>query len=71
MSRAIVVVCQVDRFVGHGLITFRLVWLDVINTIGICKGLVKKYRGGGGGPEQRGGGSSVFEPLVRGGSCNF
>ena len=24
-----------------------------------------------GGPEQRGGGSSVFEPLVRGGSCNF
>ena len=35
------------------------------------KGLVKKYRGGGGGPEQRGGGSSVFEPLVRGGSCNF
>ena len=25
----------------------------------------------GGGPEQRGGGSSVFEPLVRGGSCNF
>ena len=37
------------------------------------KGLVKKCRGGGGGggPEQRGGGSSVFEPLVRGGSCNF
>ena len=33
------------------------------------KGLVKKYWGGG--PEQRGGGSSVFEPLVRGGSCNF
>ena len=27
--------------------------------------------GGGGGPKQRGGGSSVFEPLVRGGSCNF
>ena len=26
---------------------------------------------GGGGLEQRGGGSSVFEPLVRGGSCNF
>ena len=25
----------------------------------------------GGGAEQRGGGSSVFEPLVRGGSCNF
>ena len=24
-----------------------------------------------GGPEQRGGGSSVFEPLVRGGSFNF
>ena len=35
------------------------------------KGLVKMYRGGGGGPEQRGGGSSVFEPLVRGGSFNF
>ena len=37
------------------------------------KGLVKKYWGGGGvgGPEQRGGGSSVFEPLVRGGSFNF
>ena len=33
------------------------------------KGLVKKYWGGG--PEQRGGGSSVFEPLVRGGSFNF
>ena len=30
-----------------------------------------KSIGGGGGPEQRGGGSSVFEPLVRGGSCNF
>ena len=30
-----------------------------------------KSMGGGGGPEQRGGGSSVFEPLVRGGSCNF
>ena len=27
--------------------------------------------GGGGGAEQRGGGSSVFEPLVRGGSFNF
>ena len=27
--------------------------------------------GGEGGPEQRGGGSSVFEPLIRGGSCNF
>ena len=27
--------------------------------------------GEGGGPEQRGGGSSVFEPLVRGGSFNF
>ena len=26
---------------------------------------------GRGGPEQRGGGSSVFEPLVKGGSCNF
>ena len=26
---------------------------------------------GGGGPEQRVGGSSVFEPLARGGSCNF
>ena len=26
---------------------------------------------GWGGPEQRGGGSSVFEPLVRGGSFNF
>ena len=26
---------------------------------------------GVGGPEQRGGGSSVFEPLVRGGSFNF
>ena len=25
----------------------------------------------GGEPEQRGGGSSVFEPLVRGGSFNF
>ena len=25
----------------------------------------------GGGPEQRRGGSSVFEPLVRGGSCKF
>ena len=37
----------------------------------LAKGLVKKYGGGGGGPEQRGGGSSVFEPLVRGGSCNF
>ena len=35
------------------------------------KGLVKKYRGVGGGPEQRWGGSSVFEPLVSGGSCNF
>ena len=23
-----------------------------------------------GGPEQRGGESSVFEPLVKGGSCN-
>ena len=34
------------------------------------KRLVKKYWGGG-GPEQRGGGPSVFEPLVRGGSCNF
>ena len=35
-------------------------------------GLIKKYGGGGwGGPEQRGGGSSVFEPLVRGGSFNF
>ena len=34
-----------------------------------AKGLVKKYWGGG--PEQRGGGSLVFEPLVRGGSCNF
>ena len=33
------------------------------------KGLVKKYWGGR--PEQRGGGSSVFEPLVRGGSFNF
>ena len=32
---------------------------------------VKKGGGGWGGPEQRGGGSSVFEPLVRGGSCNF
>ena len=31
----------------------------------------KSIGGGGGGPEQRGGGSSVFEPLVRGGSCNF
>ena len=31
----------------------------------------KSMGGGGGGPEQRGGGSSVFEPLVRGGSCNF
>ena len=31
----------------------------------------KRMGGGGGdGPEQRGGGSSVFEPLVRGGSCN-
>ena len=30
-----------------------------------------KSIGGGGGPEQRGGGSSVFEPLIRGGSCNF
>ena len=29
------------------------------------------WGGGGGGPEQRGGGSSVFEPLVRGGSCSF
>ena len=26
---------------------------------------------GWGGPEQRGAGSSVFEPLVRGGSCSF
>ena len=25
----------------------------------------------GSGPEQRGGGSSVFEPLLRGGSFNF
>ena len=25
----------------------------------------------GGGEEQRWGGSSVFEPLVRGGPCNF
>ena len=32
----------------------------------------KSIGGGAGvGPEQRGGGSSVFEPLVRGGSCNF
>ena len=31
----------------------------------------KSIGGGGGGPEQRGRGSSVFEPLVRGGSCNF
>ena len=31
----------------------------------------KVYGGGGGGAKQRGGGSSVFEPLVRGGSCNF
>ena len=33
----------------------------------------KVFRGGGGdiGSEQRGGGSSVFEPLVRGGACNF
>ena len=31
----------------------------------------KSIGGGGGGPEQRGGGPSVFEPLVRGGSCNF
>ena len=31
----------------------------------------KSIVGGGGGPEQRGGGSSVFEPLVRGGSFNF
>ena len=31
----------------------------------------KSIEGGGGGPEQRGGGSSVFEPLVRGGLCNF
>ena len=34
-------------------------------------GTGQKVKGGGGGPEQRGGGSSVFEPLVRGGSCNF
>ena len=27
--------------------------------------------GGGGGPTQKGGGSSVFEPLIRGGSCIF
>ena len=27
--------------------------------------------GGGGGPLQRGGGSSVFEPLVGGGSFDF
>ena len=30
-----------------------------------------KSIGGGGGPEQRGGKSSIFEPLVRGGSFNF
>ena len=29
------------------------------------------FWGGGVGPEQRGGGSSVFEPLVRGGSSCF
>ena len=36
-------------------------------------GTGQKVQGGGGwgGPEQRGGGSSVFEPLVRGGSFNF
>ena len=34
-------------------------------------GTGQKVSGGGGGPEQRGGGSSVFEPLVRGGSFNF
>ena len=26
---------------------------------------------GGGVPEQGGGGPSVFEPMVRSGSCNF
>ena len=31
----------------------------------------KSIWGGGGGLEQREGGSSVFEPLVRGGSFNF
>ena len=32
----------------------------------------KRLQGTGwGGPEQRGGASSVFEPLVRGGLCNF
>ena len=40
---------------------------DLFYTYG--KRLVKKYRGVG--SEQRGGGSSVFEPLVRGGSFNF
>ena len=38
------------------------------------KGLVKKHLLGAvgrGGSEQRGGGSSVFEPLVRGGSFTF
>ena len=47
--------------------------LRVFNTyIFSHKGLVKKYGGGGGWlPEQRGAGSSVFEPLVRGGSLNF
>ena len=53
-------------------ITKGMLSLDDGIFISVFKGLVKKYRGGGGGgPEQRGGGSSVFEPLVRGGSCNF
>ena len=35
------------------------------------KELVGKYWGEGGWAELRRGGSSVFEPLVRGGSINF
>ena len=42
-----------------------------VTTFYCMLGTGQKVLGGGGGPEQRGGGSSVFEPLARGGSCNF
>ena len=45
--------------------------LSVTTLFGYFRDWSKSIGGGGGGPEQRGGGSSVFEPLVRGGSYNF
>ena len=45
--------------------------ITTLNQSMVFRDWSKSIGGGGVGPEQRGGGSSVFEPLVRGGSCNF